>query len=235
MTAAPYFNQHVADQQRVTATDGNWSLCYAQQIRVLEAFIEHGCTVLDIGCGPSLPYSTRGIYVIGLDPSAEALSRNTDVDERVVGSAVEIPYPDNSLSLVVAFYSLHHMTTQTYGGSRIRAERAIAEMQRVLNSDGTLLIFEMRPHRWASWLQAHCWDLAKAVLGDGLDACFLDDLTGFEVQTFAAPWYTLIAPILSLPWLKIPRILWPFQPVVYRWSPGSLPSICGTSWEFGGY
>ena len=223
MTASTYIDRHVDDQECVISTMGNWAWCYRDQAAILESLLRPGMTVLDVGCGSSAWYGSRGARVIGLDPSAESLARNIDVDERICASATSIPLPDASVDLVVALYAVHHCTTQTYGGCRLRAERVLREMQRVVKPNGDILVFEMRPHPWAATLQRWCWDFAKALLGARLDSCFwADDLypSHATVQTFAAPWYTLIAPIVSLPWLKIPRILWPFTPILYRWSPG---------------
>lgn len=230
--SATYFDRHAANQATVTATEGNWSLCYRQQIALVDSLIQPGMTVLDVGCGPRLPYHGYGAYVIGLDPSAESLGQNTDVDERIVGSAENIQMIAATVDLAVLFYSLHHITGQTMAESETLRRRAFGELSRVLKPGGQLLVFEMTPTSLGETLQSALWPLAKRALGAALDSLFWAE---YEViaasvhgrrgnllfqssQTFDCSSFALIAPIISLPWLKIPRFLFPLTPTLYRWS-----------------
>lgn len=224
MTAATYFDSR-HERMAQASEAGSWEIAYRQQVALLESLIHPGMTVLDVGCGPSLPYCTRGASMIGLDPSIASLARNDDLDERLHATATAIPLPERSVDLAVAFYALHHMTTQTIGGSEIRASNALREMARVLRPGGELLAFEMRPHWWAYLSERLLWDSAKALLGDRLDACFWrDDLyrdtlgDGVSVQTFHCSPFALFPPTFALPNLKLPRFLYPFTPVLYRWT-----------------
>src|SRR6478672_12851181 len=110
-TAAAYFDTR--HQAMTAGRDGVFDFAYRQQVSLLESRIMPGMTVLDVGCGPSLPYRADRAYVIGLDPSVASLAQNTDIDERIIGSAASIPLPDASVDLVVALYSLHHVTAPT--------------------------------------------------------------------------------------------------------------------------
>jgi len=224
MSSAVYADTRFTTMQAVQATEGIHALAYAQQTALVESLIRPGMTVLDVGCGPALSYRADQAYVIGLDPSAASLAVNTDVDDRIVGSATSIPLPYASADLVVAFYSVHHMTTQTFDGSDIRREWALAEMQRVLRPGGSLLVFEMVPHGWVWALERIFWDVGKALLGDRLDMLFWPTeryartpLGAPTVQTFDCSSFSTFAPIFALPWLRIPRFLFPFSAVVYRW------------------
>ena len=88
---------------------------------------------------------------------------------------------------------------------------------------------DIRGLRWlrANWLhralQVVGWEAAKAVLGDRLDMFFWDGATiawairsaapGAAVtvtRTAASPWL-MIPPVFALPWLRIPRGLYPFD------------------------
>lgn len=215
MTAA-YADTRYRTMQAVQTQEGIKALCYDQQARLVESLIEPGMTVLDVGCGPSLPYHAPYAYVLGLDPSAASLAANTDVDERIVGTATRIPLPDASVDLVVAFYALHHITAPTIWQSRLMRIWALSEMRRVLRPGGTLLVFEMQPYGWAARLQGVLWPLVRQLLGARLDTYFWVPAE-MPAQTFAcSPWATF-APVFTLPWLKLPRLLYPFDAVCYRW------------------
>lgn len=94
---------------------------------------------LDVGCGPGAALehaSETGAEVAGIDPSPSMVSRASkrvpDADVRV-GSAEEIPFPDDSFSVVINIASFHHWADRD-GGLR--------EVLRVLAPGGTLHIAE---------------------------------------------------------------------------------------------
>lgn len=225
MSTATYFDGRFETMARGNSEMGLRSLAYDQQAALVESLIEPGMTVLDVGCGPSLPYDGSRAWMIGLDPSVASLAANTDVDERIVGSAQSIPLPSQSADLVVAFYSVHHMTGRTPYETFLMRCGAVAEMARVTRPGGEILIFEMSPHRWAARLQSIVWPLAKRLLGDRLDAHFYgraeyDAIGGhrpMDVQTFQCPPFSTFPPVFALPWLRVPRFLYPLTPTLYRW------------------
>lgn len=224
MNATAYFDTRHEAMSSVTATEGIRRLCYDRQAALVETLVRPGMTALDVGCGPSLPYRADRSYVIGLDPSAETIAANTDVDDRIVGTAEVIPLPDRSVDLVVAFYSLHHMTGRTSRETYLTRSRALWEMHRVLRPGGDLLVFEMVPHSWAATLQRLLWPVAKRLLGSRLDAYFwtsdqIRSALPYPVREhgFDCPPFVWFPPVLSLPWLLVPRFLYPFDAVLLRW------------------
>jgi hypothetical protein len=222
---ATYFDQYHEQMAAVIATEGNWSLCYRQQAALVESLLEPGMTVMDVGCGASIPYDTSRVYAIGLDPSAASLARNTDVDEGIVGTAENIPLLRDHVDLVVAFYSLHHMTGQTARETYLIRSAALYEMRRHMKDGATLMVFEMCPLPWAATVQRWLWPSAKRLLGDRLDTYFWTDeqyedampFMPMTVEHFDCFPFAMIAPIIGLPWLKIPRLLFPLVPTLYRW------------------
>jgi ubiquinone/menaquinone biosynthesis C-methylase UbiE len=229
VTAAPtYFDAHYGDLSRVTATEGTYDLCYRQQIALVESLIAPGMTVLDVGCGPAIPYKATGAHVIGLDPSAASLAANLRVNEPIVGTAERIPLEAHSVDLTVALYALHHMTGRDARETWQIRTNALLEMWLVTKRGGHVLVFEVTPNRLGAALQAWLWPTAKRLLGDRLDAYFwpagvYDNAMPFAPHTVTAfpssPW-TWFAPLLALPWLKIPRFLYPMTPTLYCWSSG---------------
>jgi hypothetical protein len=93
---------------------------------------------------------------------------------------------------------------------------------------GTLLVFEVSPVYGARFLQRQLWDVAKQVLKRNLDAYFWtpDEITNLirsewptakiERNQYAARNRTLFPPVINLPWLKIPRALYPFTVNAFR-------------------
>ena len=87
--------------------------------------------VLDVGCGTGrvglwLAQHAPDVEVFGLEPVpemiAEAIRKGHRPDRLVEGSALDIPYPDNSFDLVCEFGVLHHVQDDM---------RAVREMARV--------------------------------------------------------------------------------------------------------
>lgn len=230
--AAPsFFDDRHAMMAAGNAQEGVRCLCYEDQAHVVEPLLRPGALVLDVGCGPTLPYRKPAeTFVIGLEASYDSIRANRAVDLRLYGSALEVPLPDRSVDIVLAYYAIHHMTGRSLAENRRNLEVALRELGRVVKPGGELLVFEVSPWR-AVWLaEKLLWNTAKSVIGDKLDMCFypadayervgrktLPD-AHFSKQTFRSSLLSTFPPVFSLPWLAIPRFLYPFQVNLYRWS-----------------
>ncbi|MGE3911836.1 MAG: class I SAM-dependent methyltransferase [Chloroflexota bacterium] len=223
------------DDRHHVMTAGNSSegvrcLCYERQADVVEQLMRPGMLVLDVGCGPTLPYEKPAeTYVIGLEASYESIRVNREVDMRVYGSALEVPLPDQSVDLVLAYYAVHHITGSTVAQNRQNLQKTLAELGRVVKPGGELAVFEVSP--WPLIWQAErlLWNTARRVLGQKLDMCFyparvyegvgravLPQAT-FSMQSFSTSMLSTFPPAFSLPWLQVPRFLYPFDVNLYRW------------------
>ena len=212
------------------ACEGAWCLCYAAQSKVVQSVLRPGTVVLDVGCGPSLPYTKPDdCYVIGLEASYESIRVNRALDMRVYGTAAALPLPDASIDTIVCFYSLHHMTGQTVEENRATIMRVFRELGRVVKPGGELLVFEVSPWEPAWIAERTAWNWARKAIGGRLDMFFypereyrafgsraLPDAT-FSKQSFGLPMLSAFPPVFSLPWLQIPRALYPFDVNLYRW------------------
>lgn len=94
---------------------------------------------LDVGCGPGAALehaAATGAEVAGVDPSpsmvARAAKRVPEADVRV-GSAEDLPFPDNHFTVVVNVASFHHWADRDAG---------LREILRVLAPGGRLHIME---------------------------------------------------------------------------------------------
>jgi len=103
--------------------------------------------VLDVACGPGIvacEFAKIVRHVIGIDltpamiEQAEHLQKEKDlhnIDWRV-GDVSKLPFEDDSFSLIVTRYSLHHM---------VNPSEVMAEMNRVCRPGGRILIVDVTP------------------------------------------------------------------------------------------
>lgn len=209
---------------------GEWHFAYAQQIALLEERLARGGLVLDVGCGPALPYRrSADAFVIGLEYSLPSIAANAQVDLRVCASAAELPLADASIDTIVCLYSIHHMIGSRVTESEALVEQVLREFARVLKPDGVCLVFEMSPVGPFGLIERSIWGAAKRLLGPRLDMYFWpaadfracaarNGWAEGEVRTesFASSPWTTFPPIFSLTWLRIPRFLYPLKPVLHR-------------------
>lgn len=104
---------------------------------------------LDLGCGPGflvqeLAYRAPQLHVTGIDISVDMISAARDFTdgspgaERVdfkPGDAAAIPFPEDSLDLVISTLSLHHWSDPIV---------VFNEIYRVLRPGGAYMIFDLR-------------------------------------------------------------------------------------------
>jgi ubiquinone/menaquinone biosynthesis C-methylase UbiE len=228
--ATSFFDERHEVMTAGNAGEGVRCLCYEGQAAVVEPLLRPGSLVLDVGCGPTLPYKKPAdAFVIGLDASYASIRANRNVDMRIYGSALDLPLPDQSVDIVLAYYAIHHMTGQTMAENRQSLLRAFRELGRVIKPGGELVVCEVSPWR-AVWLGERLfWSTARSILGKKLDMCFYPAdvyeqagraaLPGaaFSVQSFGTSMFSSFPPVFSLPWLRIPRFLYPFDVNLYRW------------------
>ncbi len=76
-----FFDDKHEVMEHGSAEPGVRRCCYAEQATVIESAIPSGAVVVDVGCGPALPYRRAQPWVlIGVDLSYESLRANTEVD-----------------------------------------------------------------------------------------------------------------------------------------------------------
>jgi ubiquinone/menaquinone biosynthesis C-methylase UbiE len=210
---------------------GEWRFAYEQQVSLLESYIKPGMVVLDIGCGPSLPYACpKGAVVFGLDPSLNSIRKNAQVTFKLHASATDIPLSNASVDLIVCFYSIHHMIGSTIELTHKNVRSAFMEFARVLRPAGLLFVYEMTPRHMFFLLQRLTWNMLVKILRRNLDMYFwlARDLVKLAEETlpgraqiekiyFDTAILTWFPPAFALPWFKIPRLLYPLDPKLYRW------------------
>jgi hypothetical protein len=120
-------------------------------------------------------------------------------------------------------------------GSNVRETRdnvaaAMSEFRRVLKKGGDLIVFDMSPW-WPAWIaQLAMWNQARRRLGNKLDMFFwrasalqrtaapaLRD-SRYASQSFPSSPFLVFPPVFSMPHLKVPRFLYPFDIMMYKWS-----------------
>jgi ubiquinone/menaquinone biosynthesis C-methylase UbiE len=227
---ASWFDDKHQIMRHGSETAGVRRCCYAEQASIIESSLGPGTTVLDVGCGPALPYQrTRPYFLIGLDPSYESLRENVAVDLRVYGHAGNLPLANRTVDAVVSLYAIHHFGGRSRAENRDRVARGFKEFGRVLKPGGNLFIFEVEPW-WPAWvLQCATWNVLRKLL-PSLDMFFwreeplrqvatthLGRTAAYRTLTFKAPLWTPLAPIFALPRIQVPRWLFPFRVNMYHW------------------
>lgn len=226
-----FFDDRHEVMSTVNRSPGVQRLCYERQSDLVERLLQPGMLVLDIGCGPSLPYrKPADTTVIGLEASFESIRVNQQVDLRLYGTAGAIPLPDRSVDLVLAYYAVHHMTGRTTAQNRQVIAQVFRELGRVVKPGGEILVFEVSPWPLAWLAEQLLWNAARSVLGQKLDMFFYSagayerigratlPAARFTVQPFETSLLSTFPPVFSLPWLRVPRFLFPFDVNLYRWS-----------------
>jgi ubiquinone/menaquinone biosynthesis C-methylase UbiE len=234
--AAPLAPGHYFDGLHEVMQEGNDSpeirtLCYDQQSKLLTGMIRPGDVVLDIGCGPVIHFDKpKDCVLIGIDPSFESIRANRKLDIRVYGSAVSMPLGAASVDRISLFYSIHHMIGRTVAENRANVSAVLRECARVMRPGGTLVVFDMSPW-WPVWqAQKMFWNQARKTLDAKLDMFFwragpLQELAEgafqpkrVETESFHISPLLVFPPVFSVPRLKLPRFLYPFDIKMYKWT-----------------
>ncbi len=105
---------------------------YPFVVRLVAARVPDGGQVLEVGCGamqyaPLLPGEYSGLDLPG--------SRYVEKEPDYVGTAEEIPVPDESFDVVFGVATFYYMDD---------VDRAFAECRRVLRPGGRLIVFDYR-------------------------------------------------------------------------------------------
>ena len=128
---------------------------YDEIARAIAADAPEGGTVVDLGCGPGevlvrLAALAPSLDLEGVDVDAEMIERAQRKASRrlagraanqprfVVADAAALPFPDESVDLVVSSYAIHHLPDR---------HAARSEIMRVLKPGGRALIWDIvSPH-----------------------------------------------------------------------------------------
>lgn len=209
-------------------------MCYSKQTKWLDSQLRDlssgGGVVLDVGCGPLLPYQrSERYFLIGVDTSVESIKRNGEVDLRVFGSAARLPLRNASVDVIVCFYSIHHMVGRLVSENKTLVLRAFSEFSRVLKPGGRVYVFEVSPWWPVFIVQLAVWNIARR-LRPRLDMFFwrgstlrdvslecLPSGTQFREREFKAPPWITFPFIFTWPGFRLPRFFYPFRAYVYEW------------------
>jgi ubiquinone/menaquinone biosynthesis C-methylase UbiE len=228
---ASFFDSHFPVMMHGSDEPGARAAFYDQQERLLTERLERATVVLDVGCGPRLPYKrpTQAL-VLGVERSYESLRQNADVDVRLFASATHLPIRSRSVDAIVCFYSLHHLVGASTEENEQLVRGALKQFARVLSPGGSLIVFEVSPWWVLDRAQRTFWNTCRRRVGGALDMFFwrhakLDRLVAEhfpagavgEYRALHIPHFTTFPPVFALQRLRIPRILYPFHIGMHTW------------------
>ena len=137
-----YFNRH---SSTIINRNGYWSYDYRITSKILMK--RNVKNLIDIGCGNGaflemFHKAAPGVKLSGLDLSREMVARSRqrlpEVDI-VEGDAENMPFTDKTFEAVSCHMSVHHHP---------HPEKSIAEMYRILENNGTVVINELTGPKW---------------------------------------------------------------------------------------
>ena len=111
-------------------------------VRYLSSKFPENKNLLDLGCGHGYVmqnFMSKGYKCSGIDPDKLTVdyAQNKGSLDIKLGSAEELPYPDESFDVLISLGTLEHVSN---------IKMAFAEIRRVLSKDG-ILFLRMRPNR----------------------------------------------------------------------------------------
>jgi len=225
-----YFDSVFEVMREGNREEGTWRLFYRDQAAHFMKSLSPGEVVVDVGCGPDLPYQRGSALVIGVDASFESIRANRSVDLRIYASAASLPLANGSADKVVCFYSIHHMTGSRVSDHREIVDSVFREFARVLKPRGRLFVFDVSPIWPFGIAEDIVWNGARRYLGTGLDMYFwtrghLVELgkrtlpgSSLRTQSFGRSPFESFPPVFSKPALRLPRMLYPFGICLYEWT-----------------
>ena len=208
-------------------------MCYSQQtnwVGVRLSDLQAGEVVVDVGCGPRLPYRRSARYfLVGVDASLESVRLNEEVDLRIFGSSSHLPFRDRSVDAIVCFYLLHHLVGRCVRENYANLETTFREFGRVLKPGGCIYGFEVSPVPPFFEIQRAVWNVVRRVY-PRLDMFFWSAPAMREVslrslpvgthlrrEAFHCPFWVMFPFVFAWPRFQLPRGLYPFRAYGYEW------------------
>lgn len=148
--------------------------------------------------------------------------------ETKVADALDLPFESNSVGALVYPMVLHHLCEGTARDAREKVRQAFKEAERVLTPDGKLFIVD-----YEIWPPVYAVEIAMAPLTRRLLATKDIPLVVMHSQRFYRralqeagfskterietgenehP-FAMIQPVIGLPWLVVPRFVYPVNPL----------------------
>jgi ubiquinone/menaquinone biosynthesis C-methylase UbiE len=198
-------------------------------------YIEEGVSGRVLSVGGLWPRYSLGVAskldLVVADVSEEMLQPLREAGlSTVVEDARALSFPDGGFDHVVLPLVLHHITEQSWRAARREVNKVLGEVARVLKPGGHVWISEFSVRRPVYWAEAAAAPITKLVLGlmdiplvvmhtaDFYRSALLredfSELASYYPDPPGASWRDRIRPIIGIPWLQVPRVLYPVRPVV---------------------
>jgi len=222
-----FFDRHAAAYR---GRPGGMQHLHATTARRIEGGLS-GFVLSVGGLWPQASGTGRARSVTLCDLSLAMLQSWRAVTTRAVrADARGLPFADCAFDHVILPLVLHHVAGRTAEDARHLATLVVREAARVLKPGGFLWISEICPSAWGYRWERRLVPLTRRLLawvGQPLVVLhsaefYLSMLDGERwAETGAVPIradgagpWDLVQPVIALPWLRIPRLAFPVQPVL---------------------
>lgn len=172
------------------------------------------------------------LRIVTVDVSSQMLRTEEREVTPVQADGLTLPFASRSFNHVVLPMVVHHLTGSAGKDSQARAVRLLVEVGRVLDDGGTMWIIDFVVSKLVYRIELLSAPVTRRVLevarvplvimhdrefyhGALSAAGFVDTMLQPLEPADATPWDT-ITPIIGVPFLKVPRILYPVTPTLIR-------------------
>jgi len=191
----------------------------------VDARLTAATSLLDIGSGGVFDFNTDrfpAVTALDLFLDDQQLSKLPANVTYVQGSALDLPFADQSFETVTISMLLHHLTGSNVAQSWANVQKCIAEVARVLRPGGQFLLVESCVPSWFYQFETVVFQAAGATIGKRMSHPITLQYTASSIAALLRQEFSRVTDeeipkgrwVLQFGW-KVPSIMTPVQAHVF--------------------